>query len=35
MKTSKLLSGAINGWHNGAIDPKYELGSAYRTDVLG
>ncbi|CAK63017.1 unnamed protein product (macronuclear) [Paramecium tetraurelia] len=33
MKTNKLLSGAVNGWHNGAAEAKFDLGSGYTIDV--
>ncbi|CAD8185678.1 unnamed protein product [Paramecium octaurelia] len=33
MKTNKLLSGTINGWHNGAAEAKFDLGSGYTIDV--
>ncbi|CAD8197316.1 unnamed protein product [Paramecium pentaurelia] len=33
MKTNKLLSGAINGWYNGAAEAKFDLGSGFTIDV--
>ncbi|CAD8119321.1 unnamed protein product [Paramecium sonneborni] len=34
MKTNKLLSGAINGWYNGAAEAKFDLGSGFTTDIV-
>ncbi|CAD8206630.1 unnamed protein product [Paramecium octaurelia] len=33
MKTNKLLSGAINGWYNGAAEAKFDLGSGFTIDI--
>lgn len=33
MKTNKLLSGAINGWYNGAAEARFDLGSGFTTDI--
>lgn len=33
MKTSKIISGAINGWHNGTHEVKFNLGTGF-TEIL-
>lgn len=33
MKTNKLISGAINGWYNGAAEAKFDLGSGFTIDI--
>ncbi|CAD8101606.1 unnamed protein product [Paramecium primaurelia] len=33
MKTNKLLSGAINGWYNGAAEARFDLGSGFTIDI--
>ncbi|CAD8120407.1 unnamed protein product [Paramecium sonneborni] len=34
MKTNKLLSGAVNGWYNGAAETQFDLGSGFTTNIV-